>query len=68
MPRGEPALVMGIHLRRESDRVVVSAERCDGTFVDLIREPFDAPFSHHITEIGIRTCFAAAGSRSKPDE
>jgi hypothetical protein len=51
---------MGINLRREDDRVIVSAENEDGKLVDLIIERFDAPISHHVSEHGIRLCFAAA--------
>jgi hypothetical protein len=58
MPRGAPAHIMGIWLRRIGEFAVVSAEDIYGHDVELIREPIDAPFSHNISEHGINKLFS----------
>jgi len=48
-----PVVVSGIWLRAEGQHAVVLVER-DGRWVEVIREPLDAPFSHIIEPNGIR--------------
>ena len=59
MSRGQAVQVMGIWLRREGDDIVVSAEDLGGHDIELIRERFDGPISHNISEHGIRDRFSA---------
>ena len=60
MARGGAAQVMGIWLKREGDWAVVTAEDIYGREVELIREHLDGPFSHNISEHGIRRRFDEA--------
>ncbi len=55
MPRGAPVEVMGIWLRREGDDISVSVATEDGKTVEVIREHFDGPISHNVSEHGIRS-------------
>jgi hypothetical protein len=57
MPRGAPAQVMGIWLKRVGDYAVVTAEDIYGHEVELIREHIEGPFSHNISEHGINKLF-----------
>jgi hypothetical protein len=52
MPEGPAVSIMGIWLRREGDCVVVYVEK-DGKRYEAIREHYDGPFSHHISEHGL---------------
>jgi hypothetical protein len=61
MARGPAVPVKGIWLYRSGDHVIVSAEDEHGNNVELIREWFDGPFSHNISEHGIAGRFAAFG-------
>ena|ERR1700689_664359 len=60
MPRGKPVQMMGIWLRHEGSDVVVFGEDVYGNSIELIREHDQGPFSHNISEHGIRSRFAAA--------
>lgn len=55
-----PAQVNGIWLRREGDDAVVTATDIYGREVELIREHIEGPFSHHISEHGIKQLFDSA--------
>ena len=57
MPRGKPAQVMGIWLKRVDDDMVVTAEDIYGHEVELIRERAEGPISHNISEHGINGLF-----------
>jgi hypothetical protein len=57
MPRGTPAKVMGIWLKRVGDDIVITGEDIYGHEVELIREHFDGPISHNISEHGINQRF-----------
>jgi hypothetical protein len=58
MPRGAPAQVMGIWLKRVGDDMVVTAEDIYGHEVELIRERAEGPISHNISEHGIKRLFS----------
>lgn len=60
MARGAPVHVMGICLRRIGDDVVVFGEDRYGCEVELIREHYEGPISHNISEHGIRDRFESA--------
>lgn len=49
-----PVVISGIWLLREEKHVIVLVE-CDGRWVQVIREPADAPFSHIVEANGIRS-------------
>jgi hypothetical protein len=51
--KGPAVPVMGIWLRREGDSMVVYVEKDDGKRYEAIREHYDGPFSHHISEHGL---------------
>lgn len=53
----EPIAVMGIHLFRIGEHVVVSAE-IDGKWVEVIRERHDGAFSHIVEPSGMRSAAA----------
>lgn len=54
MPRGKPAEVMGIWLRRVGNDIVVSVEDAKGQNIEVIREHAEGPISHNVSEHGIR--------------
>lgn len=49
----EPISIMGIHLFRTGEYVVVAAE-IDGKWVEVIRERHDGAFSHIVEPSGMR--------------
>lgn len=60
-------LIEAIALRREGDDAVVSVER-GGQWVEVIREPCGACFSHIIEPAGIRTAIEAAADTQSMDD
>lgn len=46
-----------LHLRAEGDYAILSIE-VNGTWIELIRERLDSPFSHIIEPAGIQTAIS----------
>lgn len=53
MPKGPPVPIMGIHLFRTGDRVVVEVQYPDGRLIPVMSEHWDGPFDHYIAEHGL---------------